>query len=226
MGYLLILRHSEVSSGALLCLNHSLHALILINQLVLALDAVYSAAMVSFCWRWFVLEGRYWAVHRVHSISQPWSLDWRLAKQRRGVTTVRILPYLHHHLHNWLIGELVVCWTLRRWFRNDAKRSIRDVLGRISLAPVSLYKGLLWLEHRTIPLLLINRGLPCASLSLIKTNFQLFVLLFITIVDCNWSLSAGYLLYEYLAPILVIDQLVSRIGLLMMFAITLTACRG
>ena len=49
MGYLLILRHSEVSTGALLCLNHSLHSLILINQLVLALDAVYSAAMVSFC---------------------------------------------------------------------------------------------------------------------------------------------------------------------------------
>ena len=47
MGYLLILRHGKVSSGSLLCLNHSLHPLILINQLVLAFDAVYSAAMVS-----------------------------------------------------------------------------------------------------------------------------------------------------------------------------------
>ena len=224
MGYLLILRHGKVSSGSLLCLNHSLHPLILINQLVLAFDAVYSAAMVS-GWRRLVILCRYGAIHRVHSISQSWVIDWRLASKWWGFAIVRILLYLHH-FHNWLIGQFVVCWTWRRWFRNDAKCGIWHVLGRVRLTPVIFYKGSPRLVSRNIPLLFINRGLPWKSLLLIELNLKLFVRLIIFVIDCNWSLCASYLLYEYLASILVVEQLILAFDLILLFTISITACRS
>ena len=228
MGYLLILREGEVSSSALLCLNHSLHAFILVNKLVLALNAVYSTALVS-GWGGFVIEGGYWAIHRVNSISYPWVLDWWLAEHRRVLTANRLLCILHH-FHNWVIGKFLLIWTLRGRFRNDSKRGIRYVLGRVRLASVSLYEGLFRLVPCTnIPHLFVEGGLPIASLQvvfLIKTNLQLFVLLFIFLVDCNWSLCASYLLYEYLTPILIIEELISPFELLMLLPISFTACRG